>query len=89
MLLESAAYLTCLAPFVADRIRLGRWPSTAAELIADVALGLLVLGLVLLRRQTRRRVERVDVLRETLNQAIIHDLKNPMTSIPGSIAVVS
>ncbi|MBI5201856.1 MAG: hypothetical protein HY925_09750 [Elusimicrobia bacterium] len=88
MLFERAAYLACLAPFLVDRLRSGRWPSTLPDLAADAFLGLLLLAFVLLKRLTRRRVARVDALRETLNQALIHDLKNPMTSILGAISVV-
>lgn len=85
---ERAAYLACAAPFVADYLNGGRWIPGVRNLLVDTSLGLVFLLFVLLKRKTRLRMERVDALRETMNQAIIHDLKNPMTSIMGSIAVV-
>lgn len=88
MLFERLLYATVLAPFVLERLSKGSWPSTPWDIGADILIGILILAFILLREYTKNTVERVDALRETLNQAIIHDLKNPMTSIIGGISVV-
>lgn len=81
LVIERLSYLLILAPFFATYIETGRPPSSPSALLADVLIGGVILAFVLLMRHTRRRVERIDGLRKTLNEAIIHDLKNPMTSI--------
>lgn len=69
--IEWLSYLLVLAPFF-----LGHF------LVAGI-----ILGFVLLMRHTRRLNQRIDGLRKTMNEAIIHDLKNPMTSVIGCISV--
>lgn len=85
-LVERLAYLLALMPLLADHLITGRAPSSGPALLADALLGTLILGLVLLMRRTRRRAERADGLRKTMNEAVIHDLKNPMTSIMGCLS---
>ncbi len=69
-LIESLAYLLVLAPFFA-----GRLAAAAAILV-----------LVLLIGRTRRLTRRIDSLRKTMNEAIIHDLKNPMAAVMGCLS---
>lgn len=47
-----------------------------------------MLALIALIVRARRLAERVDGLRKTMAEAIIHDLKNPMTSVMGGISCV-
>lgn len=47
-----------------------------------------MLVLIVLIWRARRLAERVDGLRKTMAEAIIHDLKNPMTSVMGGISCV-
>jgi signal transduction histidine kinase len=70
MIVEWLSYLLVLAPFFA----------------ADWWVAALILGLVLLMRYTRRLNERIDSLRKTMNEAIIHDLKNPMAAVMGCLS---
>lgn len=53
-----------------------------------LALSTAVSGLLLVARRARRRAGRLEDLRQTLDQAIIHDLKNPMTSVIACLAVL-
>lgn len=86
VLIERLSYFLVLTPFLAHYAELGTLPSNPSALITDVILGGVILAFVLLMRHTRRRVEHIDGLRKTLNEAIIHDLKNPMTSIMACIS---
>lgn len=49
-------------------------------------LGLVVAAFLLLIVRTRRLAHNLEALRKTMNEAIIHDLKNPLTSIMGCIS---
>jgi two-component system phosphate regulon sensor histidine kinase PhoR len=55
-------------------------------LAADAVLAAVILGVVWQMRRARRLTERVDSLRRTMNEAVVHDLKNPMTSIMGCVS---
>ncbi|MBI4424493.1 MAG: HAMP domain-containing histidine kinase [Elusimicrobia bacterium] len=88
ILVERIGYLMAFAPFV-----IGRWggdarPSTAPALLLDAGLGCAILAVALLMGYSRRQAHRVNSLRRTLNEAIIHDLKNPMTTIMGCLSCV-
>lgn len=52
-----------------------------------LALAVMLVLIVLIWR-ARKLAERVDGLRKTMAEAIIHDLKNPMTSVMGGISCV-
>lgn len=86
VIIEKLAYLLALMPLLADHLVTGRAPSSGRALLADVVIGALILAIVLLMRRMRRLADRVDGLRKTMNEAVIHDLKNPMTSIMGCLS---
>ena len=46
-------------------------------------------GLLLAMLRTHRLKNLMDGLRKTMNEAIVHDLKNPLTSIMGCLSVLS
>lgn len=85
LIVERLSYLLALLPFLADSIVGGRLPGPAG-LLADSGLAAVILGLILLMRSTRRLTERIDTLRKTMNEAVIHDLKNPMTAVMGCLS---
>jgi len=72
-----------------EDLRIGRLPSTWPEWTSDGVLSCVILGFVLLIRHNRIKAAQAKALQATLNQAIIHDLKNPMTSIVGCISVLN
>lgn len=57
-------------------------------LLERLAALAVMLVLIVLIWRARRLAERVDGLRKTMAEAIIHDLKNPMTSVMGGISCV-
>lgn len=52
------------------------------------ALVAVIVALVLLIRHNRLLAERISVLRQTLNEAIVHDLKNPMTAVMACLSLL-
>ena len=88
VLVERAGYLLAFAPFFIDRFRTGVWPTSVFSLALDSALGAVIFLVAALMGYARRQAIRVNSLRTTLNEAIIHDLKNPMTAIMGCLSVV-
>ncbi len=88
LLAERASYLFTGAPFLGDYLLNGRTPSSPAALLVAGALASVILALILVTRHNRKLTQRIDTLRQTMNEAIIHDLKNPMTSIMGCLSVL-
>lgn len=87
-LVERLGYFMALTPFLIHRLQTGKWPSTRLSLIVDVAIGCAIFAVALLMGYARRQTKRVDSLRKTLNEAIVHDLKNPLTAIMGCVSCV-
>lgn len=79
-------YLLAALPFLTDYLEAGRWPTSPVSLLVHCALSGLILVIIVLLRRVRQRELRIDSLRKMMNQAIMHDLKNPMTSIMGCLS---
>ncbi|MBI5622446.1 MAG: HAMP domain-containing histidine kinase [Elusimicrobia bacterium] len=79
-------YLLTVLPFVTDFIKTDRWWTGAVPLVVNAALAGTIGVILFLLRRARRRELLIDNLRKTMNEAIIHDLKNPMTSIMGCLS---
>jgi len=86
--LTQTAYLLAALPFLADYLKTGRLPLDAMSLAVDAVIAGAILTAIFLARSSRRRELLIDGLRKTLNESIIHDLKNPMTSIMGCLSVL-
>ena len=80
------AYLLAALPFLADFLESGRWATSPLSLAINAGLSVLILVIIALLRQARTQERRINSLRKLMNQAIIHDLKNPMTSIMGCLS---
>ncbi|MDE2313708.1 MAG: HAMP domain-containing histidine kinase [Elusimicrobia bacterium] len=85
-MVERLAYVLVLSPFLASYLvrRGAAW--TAPAVAADVAVAAVILAFVLLMRRTRRLTQKINNLRKTMSEAIIHDLKNPMTAVMGCLS---
>lgn len=88
LILERLSYFFVAAPFLGFYFQDGGAPSGAGALLTAAALSAIMLGLILMTRRNRRLTQRIDAVRQTLNEAIVHDLKNPMTSIMGCLSVL-
>jgi signal transduction histidine kinase len=84
--IEGLSYFLAPLPFAADFLATGRPPAGARHLAVDAVLGVVILALALRAHRTRLRTDRIDGLRKTMNEAVIHDLKNPMTSVMGCVS---
>lgn len=84
----SLVYLLAAAPFVFRYLETGHWPMGARSLIVHALLSGLIFLVIGLMREARARAEVIDGFRKTMNEAIVHDLKNPMTSVMGCLSCV-
>ncbi|MBI5209955.1 MAG: HAMP domain-containing histidine kinase [Elusimicrobia bacterium] len=85
---DRLVYLLAASPFVFRFFETGRWPAGARSLVVHAALGGLIFLVIRLMRQARARAGVIDGFRKTMNEAIVHDLKNPMTSVMGCLSCV-
>lgn len=83
--LERLSYTLLLLPFLTDFLETGRAPRAPRQLITESLVGLLILAFVAVLRRTRKEIERLEELKQSLTLAILHDLKNPMTTLLGSL----
>lgn len=83
---ERAGYALVFLPLVTDFLERGRWPRPGRELVTEVVLGLLVLFYAGVIRWVRKRLERLEEDRKTLTALLIHDLKNPLTVVMGTLS---
>lgn len=81
-LFYAAALLPAACEFLISRKQPQDWSAWACA----VFLSAVILFLVRQIRTARLVAERVDGLRRTMNEAVVHDLKNPMTSIMGCVS---
>lgn len=88
LLIGGLLLLAILTPFLVDYVAAGELSFSPSYLIANAVVDCVILVLVLCMFRERERAARIDGLRKTLNEAIIHDLKNPMTAIMASISCV-
>jgi signal transduction histidine kinase len=88
LLIERLSWGLILLPTLTDYLEVGHLPSTHREWITELLLGALVFGYILLIRSTRRELERLDSLRQTLTLALVHDIKNPLTTIMASLSML-
>ena len=83
---DHLVFLLAVFPFITDYLQTGKWFAGVFAMVLNAVLGGIIFTIVLLLRQARRRQIIVEGLRQTLIEAIIHDLKNPMTSIMGCLS---
>lgn len=79
-------YALALLPAACAALISGRRPWSWPDSACDAVLSAVILCLVWQIRRARLLTKRVDGLRKTMNEAVVHDLKNPMTSIMGCVS---
>lgn len=85
---DRLVYVLAALPFFTDYLQTGRWSANGFHLAVNAVLGGVIFTIILQLRRAWRRQALIDGLRKTLNEAIIHDLKNPMTSIMGCLSCI-
>src|SRR4051794_19126784 len=89
ILVERLSYALILLPFLGDFLERGRVPSGAREWITEVFIGVLIILYIAILRRTRRRITRLESLRQSLTRLLVHDMKNPLTCVMGALSCLS
>ncbi len=85
-LVERTGYALVFLPLVTDFLERRSWPHSVREYVTEMVLGILVLFYVGVIRWVRKRLERLEEDRKTLTALLIHDLKNPLTVVMGTLS---
>jgi signal transduction histidine kinase len=86
LIIERLIYFLVLMPLLADCLLARGLSLTPPAVAVALAQGSIILSVGLLVRRSRKLNERLESLRDMMNEAVIHDLKNPMTSIMGCLS---
>lgn len=89
LIVERLSYFLILVPWLTDFIEKGAFPTSGRGVLTEIVLGAIIIVFIVVLRLTRKEIVSLDFLRESLAQAVIHDLKGPLTSIMGSLSVVN
>lgn len=87
--IEGISYFLLLIPVLTDLIERGRLPHEGRELVTEITLGLIVLLFIKALQRARIKIERLETARQTLTELIVHDLKNPMTTVMASLSCLT
>jgi len=87
--IEVIGYFIFLIPWIPDLLREGALSYGASDLAVKIILGAAVLAFLALLRDVRKKISSLDVLKQDLSMAAIHDLKGPLTSIIGALSLIS
>lgn len=87
-LIEWLSYPLVLVPTLTDFIESGHLPNQPREWITEMSVGGLILLFVAYVRATRKEMLELEEQKADLTDAIIHDLKNPLSSVLGALDVV-
>jgi len=82
---EYLGYFLVPVPLLADCLLTERFPAATAATLLELAAGAAILAFSLLLSYSRKKAARIDALRRTLNEAMVHDLKNPIAAAMGNI----
>jgi signal transduction histidine kinase len=87
-LLEWLSYPLVLVPFITEYLESGHLPLQPREWITELVVGGLILVFVGYVRATRLEMLELDEEKADLTDAVIHDLKNPLSSVIGALEVL-
>lgn len=87
--IEAVGYLILLVPWVPDLLQGRGLPYGTLSLAVKLILTAAVLGFIFILRDVRRKINSLDILKQDLALSAIHDLKGPLTSIIGALAVIA
>jgi len=82
-------YFILPMPWIPDLLRGHGIPYDVSNLTVKILLSVMMLIFIALLRDVRRKINSLDVLKQDLAMAAIHDLKGPLTSIVGVLSVIS
>lgn len=87
--IEAVGYLILLVPWVPDLLQGRGLPYGTLSLAVKLILTAAVLGFIFILRDVRKKINSLDILKQDLALSAIHDLKGPLTSIIGALAVIA
>jgi signal transduction histidine kinase len=87
--IEFLGYLILPIPWLPDLLRGGAFPYSAFDLAVKAILSMVIFCFVFALRDVRKKINSLDVLKQELSMAAIHDLKGPLTSIIGTLSIIS
>ena len=87
--IEGVGYFILPMPWIPDLLRGHGIPYDASSLSVKIILTVMMLIFIALLRDVCRKINSLDVLKQDLAMAAIHDLKGPLTSIVGALSIIS
>ncbi|MFA6435001.1 MAG: HAMP domain-containing sensor histidine kinase [Elusimicrobiales bacterium] len=88
-MIECIAYFMLPIPWIPDFLPVNALPYGILHLTVKIILSAVLVAFVVLLRDVRKKINSLDILKQDLSMAAIHDLKGPLTSIIGTLSLVS
>lgn len=87
-IIEIVSYFLLAVPWLGGFLGRDVLRYSAPSLVLKIGLSALIVAFIYLLRDVRRKIHSLDMLKQNLSLAAIHDLKGPLTSIIGAIQLI-
>ncbi len=86
-IIEVISYFLLLVPWAGDLFGLAS--ASTVSIVMKITLSVVVAVFIILLRDVRQKIHSLDMLKQSLAMATIHDLKGPLASIIGVLSIIS